>query len=123
MNTRHGTLIIQLSLSIREQENAFETLGMTTFVPDTKKHWINGTRTLVEGMAALLFNPSTFAVEIVGWYGCFVWIMKLTFFLLVVHKEGCHMQYTATHHSGSTQDWELSHGQTSIPECHVHPFQ
>jgi hypothetical protein len=38
----------------------------------------------------------------------------------------CHLetlQYTATHHSGSTQDWELSHGQTSIPKCHLHPFQ
>jgi hypothetical protein len=35
----------------------------------------------------------------------------------------CSTQYTATHHSGSTQDWELSHGQTSIPECHVNPFQ
>jgi hypothetical protein len=41
----------------------------------------------------------------------------------VMHACCLPVQYTATHHSGSTQDWELSHGQTSIPECHVHPFQ
>jgi hypothetical protein len=33
------------------------------------------------------------------------------------------LQYTASHHSGSTHDWELSHRQTSIPKYYVHPFQ
>jgi hypothetical protein len=42
---------------------------------------------------------------------------------LLVRLKDTQVQYTATHHSGSTQDWELSHGQTSIPECHIHPFQ